>query len=592
MRRFVVFLFTLIGVASIGAGTAAAAGTNTLESSSPAAGETITVPPTQLQLKFTQPAGTAEQVAQMGLALTCEGRLIGLGTPQVAADGVTVSAALTQVPPNGSCTVSWKTADDSSGSFSFTSQTQATTTTLTAPEPGQTTVPGQPATAAPSTPRRLGGPIGLARWLAFITVSALFGGLVFLRFLWPEGIEYSIAERYMRVVGILSTFSMFLHISLVTADETGNGVAASFAPTAWFSILDVNIGRALLLRTAGVIALAVVAWIPKRLYDPNWVSPSIAMFVAVAASYGFDRTGGKYALLGAVIAVIHMTLVLVWVGAIPMVWRVVLFGPGEKDLVHALRLWARMATRLPVLIIITGVAQVWRLDGISLVNSGHGRMIILKTLLVGGLLFVGSAVRQFVLRGMGRARSLNQKVVYRLKKPVGVELAVAVVVLAFSSILMSMRPPYVLPRERGPRANYAIVQDLTGTDDFHVRVSINPGNVGANRMLVELFGPERIQNFTVSLAPANPSFSGYKVAIPITRPGAALLSEETGMKLLSPGDWTMTIEGTTTTGELEPLKANFVIADGVTVTTTANSAGTATTTTVPAETTTTTVPQG
>lgn len=565
----------------MGIGSARAEGTNTLESSSPTAGEVITVAPTQLQLKFVQPAGTAEQVAQMGLALTCGGRLVGLGTPQVSEDGLTVSAALTQVPANGACTVSWKTADGSSGSFSFTAQTQATTTTAPA-QPGQTTVPGQTATASAPTERRLGGPIGLARLLAFITVGALFGGLLFIRFYWVEGVEYGIAERYLRIVGIAAIASMFLHTSLVTANESGHSIPGSFAPTAWASILDINEGRALVLRTLAVIALAFFAWIPARIFEPTMVPPSTASFVAIALSFGFDRSGGHSIIIGVIVAILHMSLVMLWIGSIAMVWRVVLFGPGDTDLVHALRGWAKLATPLHVAIIVTGMIQVWRLDGLSLINSGHGRMIILKTLIVGLLLFVGTAVRQFILRGMQRAKSLNDKVVYRLKKPVGIELAVSIAVLACSSVLMSMRPPYVLLRDKGPKTEYAIVQDLTGADEFHVRVSITPGNVGANRLLVELFGPKRIQNFTVSLTPANPAFAGYKVFVPITRPGAALLTEDTGMKLLSPGDWGITVEGTTTTGDLEPLKGTFVIADGVTVTTQPNkNISSTTTTTVP-----------
>jgi hypothetical protein len=60
------------------------------------------------------------------------------------------------------------------------------------------------------------------------------------------------------------------------------------------------------------------------------------------------------------------------------------------------------------------------------------------------------------------------------------------------------------------------------------------------------------------------------------------------MKLLAPGDWTVTVEGTTTTGELTPLTGSFVIADGVTVTTVPNKDLQATTTTAPAG----TVPAG
>ena len=592
MRRLLVFLVALVGAVSLGSAGALAEGSNSLESSSPAANEVVTVAPTQLQMKFAAPAGTAEQVAQMGLALTCSGRLIGLGTPQLGADGVTVSAALTQVLNNGSCTVSWKLADGSVGSFNFESQTQPTTTTIAGSTPGQTTVPGQTATPTAKAPARLGGPIGLARVLAFLTVSALFGGLLFIRFVWVEGVEYGITERYFRIVSVAAVVSMALLVSLTTAADSSRSLGGSFVPTSWFSLLDTNEGRALLIRIVATGALAYFAWIPARIFEPTNVPFSAAAFIFLAVSHGFDRASGRMLIIGFVMAVLHMTATMVWVGSLAIVWRVVLFGPGDTDLVQALKGWARIATLLTVAIVLTGVIQVYRLDGFSIINSGHGRMILLKVLVVSGMIVVGNAVRQFILRGMTRARSLNQKVVWRLKGPVGIELALSVAVLACSSMLMAMRPPYVLTRDKGPKVEYAIVQDLVGKDDFHVRVSLTPGNVGNNKLLIELFGPRRIQNFTVSLVPANPSFSGIKVYVPITRPGGAVLTEDMGMKLLAPGDWTMTVEGTTTTGDLEPLKGTFVIADGVTVTTLANKNLGATTTTAPVAATTTTVPQG
>lgn len=593
MRRPLVSLIAAAGIFTFGASAALAEGTNALESSTPAAGEVITVAPTQLQLKFVQPAGTAEQVAQMGLALTCAGRLIGLGAPQLGADGLTVSAALTQIPPNGSCTVSWKLADGSAGSFSFESQTQPTTTPAPG-EPGQTTVPtngsnGETTTAGAAQPR-LGGPIGLARLLSFLAVSALFGGLVFVRFLWVEGVEYGIAERYFRLVSLTAMVAVAIHVSLLTAAETTHGTGASFIPTSWFSLLEFNEGRTLLLRLITVAALVYFSWIPARIFEPTNVPQSTAALVLLAVSFGFDRMSGRSILLGVVLAIIHMALVMLFVGAIALIWRVVLYGPGEVDLLQALQSWSHLATPLSVGIVVTGMLQVWRLDGWSILNSGHGRMVLLKTLLVGLLLFVGAAVRTYVLRGMKKAKTLNERAVHTLKRPVGIELALSVAVLACSSVLMSMRPPYVVPRDKGPRVQYAIVRDMTGADDFHVRLSLNPGNVGANKLLVELFGPRRIQNFTVSLVPSNPAFNGFKVFVPITRPGGALLAEETGMKLLAPGDWTATIEGTTTTGDLEPLTTTFVIADGVTVTTQPNSDLAPTTTAAaPADTTTTTV---
>jgi hypothetical protein len=202
------------------------------------------------------------------------------------------------------------------------------------------------------------------------------------------------------------------------------------------------------------------------------------------------------------------------------------------------------------------------------------------------LLFVNAAVRQFVLVGMRRAKSLNEKVVYRLKRPVGVELSLSIVVLAASTWLLSMRPPYILLPDTGPRVEYAIVQELSGPDRFEVRLSITPGNVGENKVLVELFGPSRIQNFVVTFTPENPNFSGYTLNVPLTRPGAALITEDMGMRFLAPGVWNVSVTGVTTTGELTPLTSQFIIADGTTVTTVPKQGLSAVTTTVPPVTTT------
>jgi hypothetical protein len=205
------------------------------------------------------------------------------------------------------------------------------------------------------------------------------------------------------------------------------------------------------------------------------------------------------------------------------------------------------------------------------------------------MLFVSAAVRQFILRGMQRAKSLNEKVVFRLKRPVGIEMSLSIVVLAASSWLMAMRPPYVLNPETGPRVEYAIVQDMTAKDDFHVRLSITPGDVGANRILIELFGPSRIQNFKITLVPTNPNFPGYTINVPITRPGAALVSEDAGLQLRAPGEWTATITGVTTIGDLPPMSTTFTIADGTTVTTLPKQGLKKSTTTIAAATTTSSV---
>jgi copper transport protein len=589
MRRLLPLFIAVASALAFSAAPAHAAGDNTLASSSPAAGEVVTLAPTQLQLKFTLPVGGAEIAAQMGLSLACESKLTNLGPPQLSADGVTISAALTQVPQNGSCVVNWSLPDGSVGSFNFTAQTQVTTT-------APVTVPGSPATTVPIdgaavevAPPRLGGPIGLMKLIVFFAVSALFGGLMFIKLVWPEGVEYGITEKYFRQLSIIAGVSIFALIVLMTARQSGGGIASSISPTSWGPLFESNEGRAVFLRLLIVGGLGFYAWITERVLEPTNVVPTTVLLALLMMSYGFDRATGRAVILGIVIAILHMAFTAMWVGSIAIIWRVILHGPGDIDLVEALRGWARLATPLTIGIVTTGVFQVWRIDGISLINSGHGRLVLVKTLLVIAMLFVSAAVRQFILRGMQRAKSLNEKVVYRLKRPVGIEMSLSIVVLAASSWLMAMRPPYVLNPETGPRVEYAIVQDMTAKDDFHVRLSITPGDVGANRILIELFGPSRIQNFKIALVPTNPNFPGYTINVPITRPGAALVAQDAGLLLRAPGEWTATVTGVTTIGELPPMSTTFIIADGTTVTTQPKQGLQKSTTTIAAATTTSTV---
>jgi len=572
MKRLL-FFFAVLAAVFVSGGTSSAAGQNSIQSSKPAAGETITIAPTQLQLVFSSPVGGPEAVANMGLSLSCEGNLTGLGTPVLADDGLTVSAPLTQIPINGTCTVSWELPDGSRGSFSFISAVNAPTTTV--PLIDDATEPTIPGTNEPQAlsapPERLGGPIGLARLLTFILMGALVGGLFFLQRRWPEGGEYAVTEKYFRVVGVLAAVSMYVLVSLMAASEGELSAGAGFIPTNWSSLFDSAEGAALFARLIFTLILVWFAWVPIRVIDPNSEAVAYAALLVTAITYGFDRTGGRYPSVGFALAVLHMALTLYWVGSIGVMWRVILRGPGDRDLLDALRGWSRHATWVGVGLVTTGAIQAWRIDGWSYLNSGHGRVVLFKAIVVAVLLFLDAVIRQFITHKLRRAKMLNQRAVFRLQRPFALSAALSVSVLALSSWMMSMRPPNILPKDSGPTVEYAIVRDLSGSDDFKVRVSISPGNVGVNEVLVELFGPSRIQQFTLDLVPSNPAFSGYSITIPITRPGGAFVAASAGLTLRAPGEWTMTVRGTTTIGELKPLTSTFVIADGTTVTTIPNS---------------------
>lgn len=574
-------LFGLWG-ALLSAGTAHAVGDNTLSSSNPAPSENVTVAPTQLQLVFTNPLANPNDVNQMGLSLVCDGNIVSLGAAQLGTDLKTVSAPLTQVPAAGACVISWALPDGSSGAFSFTSSISAPTTSTSLPTGTTLPAPVTPGEGNPIVDKspRVGGPLGLFRLLAYIFSATLVGGVILILFAWPEGVEYAVCRRFLRFIVVLNIAALVLVAIYTTAQYTGKGVTASISPNTWRDLWDTWPGKALLFRVLISLFTIWAVWNPQHILDPGTQLMSVIIIAALAVTYGFDRTGGRLPPLGYASGVLHMLAVSAWFGGLVLLARVVLIGPGDIDLVQAVRGFGRIATRAMPLAIVTGVVATYRFDGFSLVTSQHGRLVTLKILVVGFMAYATWVTRQFVLTRMHRVRALDDRLAAHLRRAVGTEATAGVVVLALTSWMMATTPIhyYEAPRDDGPR--YAFSEELEN-DRFRVRFSVSPATTGQNQILIELFEPRRIQEFTVRMTPKAPGYDGYLINVPLTRRGAALLGDTGNFTLAAPGEWSVEISGTTTTGDLEPLSSAFTLSDPAATTTSSLPPGITSPTTAP-----------
>ena len=589
-RRFrsSVFATVVIGVllgiwgALLAAGTASAVGDNTLSSSNPAPSENVTVAPTQLQLVFTNPLANPNDVNQMGLSLVCDGNIVSLGAAQLGTDLKTVSAPLTQVPTAGACVVSWALPDGSSGAFSFTSSIAVPTTSTSLPTGTTLPAPVTPGEGNPIVDKspRVGGPLGLFRLLSYIFSATLVGGVILILFAWPEGVEYSVCRRFLRIIVVLNIAALVLVAIYTTAQYTGKGVTASISPNTWRDLWDTLPGKALLFRVLIALFTIWAVWNPQHVLDPGTQLMSVGIIAALAITYGFDRTGGRLPGLGYASGVLHMIAVSAWFGGLVLLSRVVLIGPGDIDLVQAVRGFGRIATRAMPLAIVTGVIATYRFDGFSLFTSQHGRLVTLKILIVGFMAYATWVTRQFVLTRMQRVPALDERMASHLRRAVGTEATAGVVVLALTSWMMATTPIhyYETPRDNGPR--YAFSEELKN-DRFRVRFSVSPATTGQNQILIELFEPRRIQEFTVRMTPKAPGYDGYLISVPLTRRGAALLGDTGNFTLAAPGEWSVEISGTTTTGDLEPLSTAFTLTDPASTTTSSLPPGVTSPTTAP-----------
>jgi len=325
---------------------------NELVSSSPAEGSSLGASPTSISLTFATPVGTKNTVVA-----TCNGTQVALGNPAVSPDGLTLTVAVVNPLPKGECNLTYLVSapDDTpngSATFSFTITADppegASTTPTSAGElvPGTSTVTTTLTTSAPvidtgdtapEGPPKVDGPLGVFRLLGSLGLAVLLGSLVLIVVAWPEGIEYILTVRFLRYAWVAALVGSAATVVLLTVQVTGKSVGASISPAAWTDLKDATPGVAALVRLAATAACGWTVLRPERAVDQGTQLPALAFPVIAVATYGFSRTGGDLAAVGAVAGIGHALAMSVWVGGLLLLTRVVLAGPGEEDLVHAVR---------------------------------------------------------------------------------------------------------------------------------------------------------------------------------------------------------------------------------------------------------------
>lgn len=591
MVRVLLAVFVSV-IAVLGLTPGSAAADNTVVNSSPASGTSLTTSPDAIILVFAEDLGDDNTIA-----LDCNDP-ISLPSPEVV-DDTTLQVEIDPPLPAGTCVARWAVsnsdnAPNGEGVITFIVENDS------AAPPGDTTVDGEsvdaPAAsteAAGTVPAPTGAVDGddtipvatdadpvvvdlsiagrgdaavwLGRLISTLGIATLFGSLLVITAAWPEGVEYLVTIRFLRIAWIVATVGTLLYVAFASAAVTPDGGGGPFSPGTWLDLLDAGwSGRMALLRLVLILASAWVAFRPDRAIDPTTQLAALGIPGLAAAAIGVSRTVGDLAALGVLMGVLHALAMSVWVGGVVLLARVVLAGPGDEDLIHAVRGFGRISTPAIVITIVTGLVQMFRLDGGELFQSGHGRVVVLKTVVVAVMIFVAFSARQFVAQRLNRSQQMSVALADRLRRAFGAEAAFGVATLALSSWLLAWIPPNV---DAEPRVSYEVSQThVDSAEIIEVVVRFTDDMVGNVGMQVEVREPvEGLIGLDVVLgAPDNPTLAGYRQEIPIDGPGFAVRDEEVGFPMTVPGDWTVTIEANTTSGSVtsEPQIFTVLNADG------------------------------
>ena len=528
--------------------SSADAADNTLVSSSPAAGSTVETSPPTLTLTFANALGATNTVE-----VACNGTPYAVGQPQVGFDGVTLTVAVPNPLPKGECSVAWFVSqpDGPSGgssTFSFviandTVPTVASATTIAAGSAPATTAPTAnvtPSTDQPTPESGSGGPLGLSRLLISLGVAVLFGSLVLIATAWPEGVEYILTVRFLRSAWLMTLAVAVFNTACVAARISGKGIGSSLSPGAWGDLSDTTPGIAALARVIFVLLSGWVVLRPERVIDPATQLPALAFPGLAVATLGFSRSGGQLAFLGYAAGIAHALAMAIWLGGLILLARVVLAGPGEEDLVHAVRGFARISNPALAITILTGFIQMYRLDWGEIFTSSHGRVLFLKSIAVGAMVFLGVAARQFIRERVARVDAMTGQLAVRLRRAVGIEAMCGVVVLALTAWMLSLAPPKVEATTDSTKGLPAKLRITNESADVTVWFS---AVVGANAVRVQVDKPETgIAGLAIDFTPpVDAMVAAVTLNVPLTAAGTANLPIEQGLPLGSPGVWTVTV---------------------------------------------------
>ncbi|MFD8619932.1 copper resistance CopC/CopD family protein [Streptomyces sp. NPDC059513] len=531
----------VLGLMLAGAGPASAHAA--LTGSDPQDGAVVATAPKEVTLTFSEAIAVGDGSIRV---LDPSSKRADTGAePKDLSDGSTVryGVELHSGLPDGTYTVAWQaiSADSHPISGAFTFSIGA---------PSETTV------ALPSEEVG-GGPVGMvygiARYAAYAGFTLLVGGSVFVLGCWPRGASARPMQRLV-VRGWLTLTAATLVMLLLRNPYTGSGkFADAFDLDGLQAVLDTKPGAALVSRLLllGAAALFIAVLFGTYARREDAVEKKDLTFglaigggvvaAGIAATWAMSEhaSTGIQAGIAMPVDVLHLLAVAAWLGGLVALlvalYRTPDIGSG------AVRRFSRVAFGSVLVLAATGIYQSWRQVGSwpALTGTRYGQLLIAKVVLIAVLLAVAWFSRRWTGRltdavageaveevagpvaapdGVGPERAAQlarQQAVLTatkkkrirdadpersgLRRSVLAEAAIAVVLLAVTTVLTSTEPGRTEVEAKGaastapaPAAgpvNLSMPFDTGGQNGKGtVRIDIDPGRSGSNEMHVWVDG--------------------------------------------------------------------------------------------------------
>jgi copper transport protein len=543
-RQLVAALAILVGVLALG--TTAASAHATLESSSPADGQSVLTSPSEIRITFSEAVTTISG----GLSvLDADGKTVDVGNSEVVG-GRTLVAPISESLSDGTYVATYRvlSADGHpvSGSLLF------------AVGAGALDRSAQPSSSGDRLWEIIGG---ISRFIMYLAALVAAGVAFFLAFIHDHAEDRWRIVPFVRIGSILALLSAIGIVMSQAALLTGKGAGAVTDSNVLRDVLNQNLGWSLALLMIGLAAVHLSTDIPKKV-----VSKSLALSGGLAVTVSFAVWGHATELSPTAISLaadaIHATAAGLWLGG--LVGLVMVLSLRTPETVRAtagiIGRFSRMAFWSVIALTLAGLTLTITGSDASLnsiLTTTWGQLVLAKIGLTLIVVLIAAWNRRTLVPSLTSPTENTGELAVRwatLRRTIRSEALLLVAVVALTAIVVNVPPARTAVVAKADRVD--ITQRV---DTGNVQLSVDPAIVGPNTVAVRYTDgtgqPINVAN-SMSIEFSQPSAGLEPITrqVPASEPGVFVIQ---GNELSIPGTWTITIA--VRTGDFTEQRTSFEV---------------------------------
>jgi copper transport protein len=543
-RQLVAALAILVGVLALG--TTAASAHATLESSTPADGQSVPTSPSELRITFSEAITTISGGVSV---LNADGKTVDVGNSEIVG-GRTLVAPITETLSDGTYVATYRvlSADGHpvSGSLLF------------GVGEGALDRSAQPSSNGDRLWEIIGG---ISRFIMYLAALVAAGVAFFLAFIHDHAEDRWRIVPFVRIGSILALLSAIGIVMSQAALLTGKGAGAITDSNVLRDVLNQNLGWSLALLLIGLAAVHLSTDLSKKV-----VSKSLALSGGLAVTVSFAVWGHATELSPKAISLaadaIHATAAALWLGG--LVGLVMVLSLRTPESVRAtagiisrfslMAFWSVIALTIAGLTLtITGSDASLN----SILTTTWGQLVLAKIGLTLIVVLIAAWNRRTLVPSLIGPTENNGELAVRwatLLRTIRAEAVLLVAVVALTAIVVNVPPARTAVVAKTDRVD--ITQRV---DTGNVQLSVDPAIGGPNTVAVRYTDgtgqPINVAN-SMSIEFSQPSAGLEPITrlVPASEPGVFVIQ---GNELSIPGTWTITIA--VRTGDFTEQRTSFEV---------------------------------